>query len=766
MTRSHVLAGILLFALMPTVALAAEAQSYRHGIAPGPSQEIENLELQFLAAKNPERRKRIVGELKSLIAAKSKAENDTENGRGDNPVASRIANRTGIAAGVAVRFPTGISAEESVALNSAVTAMLPEADSAEEAEDLMKIAAAHPAAPTAGGGSLPKDSQFLVNPRNAAREARPAEGDVEVLADIRIDHLRKDSLGRDGLTLAHLQQIWRINTVQGARSFSPRPVMYASMSEMLYVVRARVLGRHGGETEATESADQPVVERSSSMYFDSRERELHFSHLRLGDVVEVEYYLAPATEVNPWAGYYARLDLFRDYFFTRLRRRVVIAPETMKLYAVERGLRPPVVRQSGGETTRVWEAREIDAQVFEPLLPGSSASGPYLHVSTIGSVEEFGQWYSRLLEPGLELDANLRTAARQLLERNLSTQEKVQAVYESVQRGTKYLAFEFGVHSYQPYSVSTVEKRGFGDCKDKAAMIVALLRAVGVPAEFAMVRTRSAGNVADEAFSVQLFNHAMAYVPELNLYLDGTAEYAALGELPPDDQGAMAMTVDAEGKATWRTVPFSPPESNRVTREVRAQLSRNGKLEFASQTKFEGYFAAEQRKSCETKDLAGSYKASLAQFYPTVKIGRAVAEGTARASHAVDLTVEGSMDAVHGEHEVRLRSSLNSAGLTKKYAALRVRRNPVLVPAIPSEHEVFEYDLPEGAEVALPPNTKLHTAFGSVDVSYKQDGRKLRVETYTELLPLIVGIEDYAAFRAFCRAADEALQREVRIALP
>ena len=389
------------------------------------------------------------------------------------------------------------------------------------------------------------------------------------------------------------------------------------------------------------SADQPVMERGSSMYFDSRSRDLHFSQLEPGDVVEIEYRLLPASEVNPWAGYYARLDLFRDSFPTRLRRRVVIAPSTMKLYAVEHGVRPAVVRQKGEETTRIWEMREIGAQPFEALSPGASASGPYLHVSTIGSMEEFGRWYSGLLEPGLKLDENLRAVAQQILERKLTTQGKVQAVYESVQRSTKYVAFEFGVHSYQPYPVATVERRGFGDCKDKAAMIVALLRAVGVPAEFAMVRTRSAGAVADEAYSVQLFNHAVAYVPELNLYLDGTAEYAALGELPPDDQGAMAMTVDAEGKATRRTVPFSSPEANRVTREVRAQLDRDGQVEFASQTKFEGYFAAEQRRSSESNDLAGSYRATLAQFYPTVKIAHAVAEGTARASREVELKMEG-----------------------------------------------------------------------------------------------------------------------------
>jgi transglutaminase-like putative cysteine protease len=342
--------------------------------------------------------------------------------------------------------------------------------------------------------------------------------------------------------------------VQGARSFSPRSLTYASMSERLCLVRARVLKRDGREVAAVVSADQPVVERSSSMYFDSRSRDLHFAQLEPGDVVEIEYYLLPAAEVNPWAGYYARLDLFRDSLPTRLRRRVVVAPSAMKLYAVERGLRLPVVREEDGETTRIWEMRDIAAQAFEALSPGASASGPYLHLSTIGSREEFGRWYNGLLAPALELDGNLEAVASQILARHLSTQGKVQAVYESVQRSTRYIAFEFGVHSYQPYPVATVERRGFGDCKDKAAMIVALLRAVGVPAEFAMVRTRSAGAVAAEAYSIQLFNHAVAYVPELNLYLDGTAEYAALGELPPDDQGATAMTVDVDGKATLRTV--------------------------------------------------------------------------------------------------------------------------------------------------------------------------------------------------------------------
>jgi transglutaminase-like putative cysteine protease len=528
-TRRYVLAGFLLLALLPT---AAQAQNN--------SREIERLELQYLTTRSAEQREDFVRDLRAL-AKRSKA-------------------------------------ADAGALNAAVSAMLTAANSAREAEELLEIGAANPTARPVDVASLPADTEFLMDVRHAAPSARQSNGDVEALADIRIDHLRKDSLGRDGLASAHIQQVWRINSVQGARSFSPRSVMYSGMSETLSMVRARVLKSDGREVDAAVSADHPVMERGSSMYFDSRSRDLRFRKLEPGDVVEIEYHLLPTAEVNPWADYYGRLDLFRDSFPTQLWRRVVIAPNTMKLYAVEHGVHPALV-QKGAETIRIWEAREIGAQSFEALSTEAGTSRPYLHVSTIGSIEEFGRWYSELLEPGLKLDENLLNLAQQIVQRNLTTKGKVQAVYESVQHSTKYIGFEFGVHSFQPYPVSTVERRGFGDCKDMAAMIVALLRAVGVSAEFAMVRTRSAGAVVDEAYSLALFNHAMVYVPELNQYLDGTAGHAVLGELPPEDQGAMAMTVDAHGNATRRAVPFSTSGATRVTGDLRAEIDRNGKTQ-------------------------------------------------------------------------------------------------------------------------------------------------------------------------------------------
>src|SRR5207248_195802 len=104
--------------------------------------------------------------------------------------------------------------------------------------------------------------------------------------------------------------------------------------------------------------------------------------------------------------------------------------------------------------------------------------------------------------------------------------------------------------------------RRFGDCKDKASLMIALLRAAGIRAELALVRTRRIGEVAPGTASVAIFNHAIVYLPQHDLWLDGTAEYAGARELPLDDQGATAFTVGSEGSAALRHIPMSGPLDN------------------------------------------------------------------------------------------------------------------------------------------------------------------------------------------------------------
>ena len=91
----------------------------------------------------------------------------------------------------------------------------------------------------------------------------------------------------------------------------------------------------------------------------------------------------------------------------------------------------------------------------------------------------------------------------------------------------------------------------------------------------------------------------------------------------------------------------------------------------------------------------------------------------------------------------------------------------MLVPVTPSEREVFDYELPEGAQAVLPADTKLHTPFGRVEVSYQLARAQAAGGDLHRAAPADRG--DHGLSRlsaAFCKTADAALQREVRIVLP
>ena len=80
--------------------------------------------------------------------------------------------------------------------------------------------------------------------------------------------------------------------------------------------------------------------------------------------------------------------------------------------------------------------------------------------------------------------------------------------------------------------------------KDEASLIVTMLKELGIEATIVIVRTAHRGDIESSPASLAPFDHAIAYVPSLDLYLDGTAEYTGSMELPAMDRGALALQIN------------------------------------------------------------------------------------------------------------------------------------------------------------------------------------------------------------------------------
>ena len=84
----------------------------------------------------------------------------------------------------------------------------------------------------------------------------------------------------------------------------------------------------------------------------------------------------------------------------------------------------------------------------------------------------------------------------------------------------KYTGIEFGEASIIPRMLAEVLERRYGDCKDKALLLTALLRAAGVPAEVALLDAVLGLYVDPDVPGLGGFDHAIVYVPGPRAALD------------------------------------------------------------------------------------------------------------------------------------------------------------------------------------------------------------------------------------------------------
>jgi Tfp pilus assembly protein PilF/transglutaminase-like putative cysteine protease len=610
------------------------------------------------------------------------------------------------------------------------------------------------------------EDKYLEDPARlaaAADCAADASTNAIALADIRIERMYEN-----GLASVRSQQIFCIANEQGAREYGVRNVQYAPASQQLRVLHARVYKHDGRVLEGVEAGEGGVADTSIAMYYDVRSREVRYPGLERGDVIELDYRVTPTINANPYGDYFASLVVFRASIPQALKRYVLIAPAGRKLNIVEERLDSPAAKSlDGTDQVYEWQLRDAQALANEPRGPSLTESAPYVHISTFGSWDEIGRWYADLIRPQFSLDTSLRGIAARLIAGKHSEIEKINAIHQFVLRNTHYVAMEFGIYSYKPYPVTQTYARRFGDCKDKASLMIALLHEAGVDADIALVRTRRLGDINQNATSVALFNHAIVFVPKWNLWLDGTAEYAGSRELPLEDQGAMALVVGLNGTSSLRRIPVTHPEDNYTRRSVKAQLLPDATLQFTGTAYTRGEDAPGLRRDYETAERQrDSFRSSLAEVFPSVHLEDVSVDGATDLERDVSVQFRGTLDTFAGRSVVPLATSWMPRSYVQTLAPLASRAGELVLPAPWTTEEELHFQLPAGATIEfVPTDTNLDTQFGSAHIRYRLRGRELVINTSVQFRQLRIAPAEYAAFRNFCSQVERAFRDEVKVRL-
>jgi transglutaminase-like putative cysteine protease/Flp pilus assembly protein TadD len=614
-----------------------------------------------------------------------------------------------------------------------------------------------------------EDRTFLENASALVKEAflhPPKPADV-ALADICIQQLEANGLDR-----VHVQQIFFIGSDAALDAHRVTELRYSPSSETLRVVRARDWKPDGKSLDAQDLGDREGSDASLFTYYDARTRELRFTGLEKGDVIEVEYSISPALHSSPYGRYFGELVFFAGPAETQLKRYVLIAPATETIYSHAEKVEPPTALVRDEKKIFVWEAHQVPALLREPRGPGMTELSPYVHVSTFSDWQQLGAWYADLVRPQFALDQALQEKLLALLQGKHSDRERIAAIQDFVLRGTHYVAQEFGIYSYQPYPVAQTYARRFGDCKDKASLMIALLRASGIDARLALLRTRSLGSIAAMPASIAVFNHAIVYIPKYDLWLDGTADYA-VRELPLDDQGAMALTVDLDGTAQLRYTPMSRAADNYTRHIIQAQLTNQGTIRFSGSTAARGEDAPGLRQELSVREQQlDSWRRDLAQVFPTVQVYSVTVRdekwaAEEQADDGINVDFRGDLSFVRQKRVV----SLSSTWMPRSYAAAlapsSTRSQDLVLFAPWTTEEEIHVALPAGARVAeLPHEKSITTSFGSLRLHYRKLPGSILVQSKMEFDKARIAAADYPAFRDFCLTAERSFRDEIKVELP
>jgi transglutaminase-like putative cysteine protease len=212
---------------------------------------------------------------------------------------------------------------------------------------------------------------------------------------------------------------------------------------------------------------------------------------------------------------------------------------------------------------RTWTWHDLPALPPEPGQLEQAAQTPRLAVSGYRSWDEYSDWARRLMRGTDEVTPEVERKARELTAGLATEEAKIKALYDYV-AGLRYIALEGGANAWRPRFADSVLLQQYGDCKDKANLLVALLRAAGLTGHLALVRR--AAPFTEEMPGCH-FNHAIMAVerPEGLVWLDPTDEVCPYGMLPPGDAGQRALLVTGE-TAAFHTVPAFHDGYDRETR--------------------------------------------------------------------------------------------------------------------------------------------------------------------------------------------------------
>lgn len=440
-----------------------------------------------------------------------------------------------------------------------------------------------------------------------------------------------------------------------------------------------------------------------------------------------------------------------------------------------------------------FELENIPAIVQEPYMPNELAlSGrllvrikpPLPDARSFSGWSDMGAWYEGLSRERRSPSEPVAAKAAELASRVPDSLGKIRALADFVQKEIRYVSIQIGIGGFQPHFAASVLQNRYGDCKDKATLLSALLEAVGIESYPVIVNTERGSVAPDSPVSLYSFNHAVLAVrlpedapaegldslvdhPRLGrlIVFDPTMPTAPLGRLPHYLQDNTVLLV-AEGGGELVRLPRPAPESNLLDRTGRFVLTADGDLigeirevrrgSQADSLRYRMQAApeADRRKYLETF-LSDSFPSFILRDYEFRNLESAQDDLVLSYGFSAPAYARRAGGFVVVRPRAVGRKAVDLTSREKK-----ARRYPIDLETTVLARDEFTFELPEGlAAESLPKPVDLDAGFAVYRSAAESEGRSLVYKREYRLVePLLPAARFEEALKFFLAVGAEERQ--------
>ena len=273
----------------------------------------------------------------------------------------------------------------------------------------------------------------------------------------------------------------------------------------------------------------------------------------------------------------------------------------------EEGLKPkfkefdiPVDARSTISNGITWKVENLAAIEREPYGPSYWNSFPKVvlapnefsidgHEGNLESWESLGKWFYKLNDGRDILNDGTVAMLNEMVANVDNEKQKVKIIYEYLQSRTRYVSVQLGIGGWQTFEASFVDDKGWGDCKGLTNYTKAMLKAVGISSNYALVKAGEYAEPMITDFPSNQFNHVILFVPLKNdtVWLECTSQQNAFGYLGTFTGNRDVLVVTEDGGSVVKT-PRYLPEDNRQNRKIEILVEKDGSAMVQSSTVYTG----------------------------------------------------------------------------------------------------------------------------------------------------------------------------------